>query len=425
MVTAIVFATLLSEQSPIAKSVAQVSEVNLRQTIAELCKIPTRHTLSGKDGADRAASWIEIQMRATGGMSTVTQDRWIQPKGNRMTEPAEIANVVAVLKGTRNPEKVIVISGHYDSRVTDVMDALKPAPGANDDASGVAVVMETHRILASQKFPCTIVFAAVTGEEQGLYGSAHLAQQMKAKGADVIAMATYDIVGNSRGEDGKRDDKHIRIFSAGWDPAALPATVDRRRSWGTNAETPARSLARTQAAAIRRFVPSIIPVLTMRNDRYGRGGDHTSFLAAGYPAAVRFTEPNEDWVHQHQDVRVENGKQYGDLPEFVDYAYLAKVTQATVAWVSELASAPVSPVVGLVGDLSSKTTLKWAEVVEAAGYEVVWRKTTDADWKGRKVLDSKARQIVLKLSKDDYLFGLRALGANGQRSLTAIPTGVR
>jgi len=273
------------------------------------------------------------------------------------------------------------------------------------------------------------VFAAVTGEEQGLYGSAHLAKSLKAEGKTVIAMFTNDIVGNSRGEDGKRDDKHVRVFSAGYDPAVDGAALARQRAVGTDADSPARLLARATRDAASRYTRGFGVDLVFRNDRYGRGGDHSSFLANGYPSAVRVTEPNEDWRHQHQDVRVENGTRYGDLPEFVDYGYLRDVARVNAAVVADLASAPASPAgVQLTGDLSSRTTLTWGAAAPGepvVGYELLIRRTTAADWERTLRLPANTTRTKISFSKDDYLFAVRAVGKTGARSLPTVPVAAR
>lgn len=409
--------------------VDSVSRERLERTVQQLAAFPTRHTLSGAKGVDAAADWLyrELQSisRDTGGRLVVEKDTWTQPAGNRMRGPADLTNVVATLPGTETPERVIVVSGHYDSRVTDVMDATSPAPGANDDASGVAVVVELVRLMASHKYPCTVVFAAVTGEEQGLYGSTHLAKIMTDAKKDIVAMFTNDIVGNSRGEGGIKDDKHLRIFSAGYDPAETSAQATRRRSAGTDGETPARTLARAACDTVHRYMRGFSLSMVYRNDRYGRGGDHSPFLAQGY-AAVRFTEPNEDWRHQHQDLRTEKGVVYGDLPEYVDYEYLKRVTQANASVIAELASAPPAPArVTLRGDLSPDTTLTWEVPTDASGIEVLWRKTTASDWEGKKPFPATVTTTKLPLSKDDYLFAVRAISKTGARSLPSIPTSGR
>lgn len=413
----------------VCADVQSVSQKNLQATVEKLAAFPTRHTLSGASGADAAATYLESEFAkiaaASGGRLAVQKQTWTQPAGTRLPQPAELTNVIATLPGTAVPERIIVVSGHYDSRATDVMDAKSPAPGANDDASGVAVVVELARIMATgkERFAATIVFAAVTGEEQGLYGSTHLAETLKADGKTVIAMLTNDIVGNSRGTDGLRDASHVRVFSAGYDPGTEQRTLTRQRAAGTDADSPARVLARATKDAAKRYVSGFGVELVYRNDRYGRGGDHTPFLNGGYPFAVRLTEPNEDWSHQHQNVRAENGKQYGDLPDFVDYVYLRRVGQVNTAIVAETASAPAPPTnVRMVGDLSAVTTLLWDAAPEpVGGYEILIRRTTAPDWEQTITADANAKRAVLAFSKDDYLFAVCAVGKNGSRGLPVVP----
>lgn len=410
-------------------AVDAVRKDRLEKDVRKLASFPTRHTLSGAGGADAAADWLFTEFseisKATGGRLQVAKDIWTQPAGNRMPAPATLTNVVAVLPGTETPERVVIVSGHYDSRVTDVMDAKSPAPGANDDGSGTAVVLELARVLSSKSFPCTIIFAAVTGEEQGLLGSGHLAETLAEKKSNIIAMFTNDIVGNSVGEGGLKDDKHLRIFSAGYDPTKTAAEAARARSVGTDVETLPRTLARAAADAVRRYVRGFGLTMVYRNDRYGRGGDHSPFVTRGY-AACRFTETNEDWRHQHQDLRTENGVKYGDLPEYVDYAYLANVARANAATIADIASAPTSPArVLLKGDLSPNTTLSWQTVSGATAYEILWRHTSSPDWEKAQVFPGTVTQTVLPLSKDDYLFGVRAVSTAGSRSIPTIPVAGR
>jgi Zn-dependent M28 family amino/carboxypeptidase len=415
--------------------VAGIDKARLENTVRKLAAFPTRHTLSGAKGADAAADYLKAEFDAisaqSGGRLQVEKQTWTEPAGTRIPTPATISNVIATLPGTANPERIIVISGHYDSRVTDVMNATGTAPGANDDASGVAVVMELARQMALSKtrFAATIVFAAVTGEEQGLVGSQHLAETLKADNKNVIAMLTNDIVGNSRGEDGKRDTKNIRVFSAAYNPDTATPDLARQRAAGTDTESPARILARATRDAAKRYVSGFAVELVYRNDRYGRGGDHTPFLTGGYPYAVRLTEPNEDWRHQHQDLRTENGAVYGDLPEYVDYDYLRHAAQVNAAIVADLASAPAAPTnVRLLGDLSAKTTLNWdgpASTDGIAGYEILLRKTTAPDWEKTIWIPAGETKTVLDYSKDDYLFAVRAVGATGARSLATVPVAGR
>ena len=404
--------------------VGGVSAAHLENTVRILASFPTRHTLS-PTGSAQAVNWIAAQFQAisaaNGGRLRVERDTWTQSAGERLPVPVVLTDVVATLPGDEMPERIIIISGHYDSRVTDVMNASGTAPGANDDASGVAVALELARLMAGRHYPATIKFVAVTGEEQGLYGSTHLAQEMADGKRNVEAMITNDIVGNSHGQGGIHDDSHVRVFASGADPTETTAQAARRRAAGTDADTPARTLARAVLDAGRRYVPGFGVALVYRLDRYLRGGDHAPFVQRGFPA-VRFTEMNEDWRHQHQDVRVEKGIQYGDLPQFVDYDYLARVARVNAATVASLASAPAPPQnVSLKADLSTETTLSWGRVPGAAAYEVLWRPTNAPDWTGSKRIDN-VETATLPLSKDDYLFAVRSVSAGGARSLSGIPS---
>lgn len=407
--------------------VGAVVAARLERTVGTLASLPTRHTLS-EAGSKQSVDWITAQFQViskeTGGRLQVERDTWVQPAGERLDAPVRMTDVVATLPGDATPERIVIVSGHYDSRVTDVMNATGNAPGANDDASGVAVALEMARVMAGRHYPATIKFVAVTGEEQGLYGSTHLAQEMADGKKDVLAMITNDIVGNSHGQGGIHDASHVRVFASGADPTETPADLAQRRAAGTDADTPARTLGRAVLDADRRYVSGFGAQLVYRLDRYLRGGDHAPFVQHGY-AAVRFTEPNEDWRHQHQDVRVENGVQYGDLPQFVDYAYLANVARVNAATVASLASAPAPPAnVKLKADLSPETTLTWDAVPQAVAYEVLWRPTDAPDWTGSRCI-LNAETATLLLSKDDYLFAVRSISAGGARGLPSIPTAAR
>ncbi len=382
---------------------------------------PTRHTLSGARGVDAAADWLIRRLRSFGGNLSVEKDTWLEPKGQRVDKPSTISNVYAKIPGAKYPNHWVVISGHYDSRVTDVMDSTSDAPGANDDASGVAVTLEVARVLASSKPDIGIIFAALTGEEQGLLGARHLADSLVAKGETVVAMATYDIVGNSTGADGKKRTDYIRIFSGGDTPGESSVAANRRRTTGLDADSPSRTLARSVADVAKRYIHGFRTEVVYRQDRFGRGGDHSPFHAAGF-AAVRFTEPNEDWAHQHQDLRVEAGVDYGDKPEYVDFGYLTNVARLAAAWVTDISHAPLPPMgVTLVTDLSPVTTIKWRVNPDAIGYEILVRRSTKPEWeKSIAITKQSSTEAKVPFSKDDYVFGIRCVGKNGARSLAVI-----
>jgi hypothetical protein len=410
----------------VAALIGQISAARLQATVRGLAAIPTRHTLSPQ-GTEAAVGLIEHELaaavRASGGRLQVTRQQWIQPAAERLPQPAQLTQVIATLPGTAQPERVIVVSGHFDSRNDDVMNAKDPAPGSNDDGSGTALVIELARVLSQRSYPATIVFATVTGEEQGLYGAAHLADELLGQKRRVIADFTDDIVGNSQGQGVPREAGYVRVFAAGWDASETPQQQKERRSAGTDADVPARTLARAVADAARTYVPGFGVRVVYRLDRYLRGGDHAPFVQRGV-AAVRFTEPHEDWRHQHHDVKVVDGVQLGDLPEYVDYDYLAQVTSVNAAIVAQLAAAPPAPEkVTLLADLSPVTTLSWDAAPGAAGYEVLWRETTAAGWQSAQAVTGTS--VALPISKDDYLFAVRSVSAEGARSLPAIPVAVR
>jgi hypothetical protein len=422
-------------QQPDKELRAILREVDPRRVeaiVRKLVTFGTRHTLSTQDDPNRgigaARDWIfaELQKYAASsdGRMTVELQSYIQPPADRIPVPTRITNVIATLRGSVTPERVYVISGHYDSRVTDVMNATADAPGADDDASGVAVSMELARVMATRAPKATIVLAAVAGEEQGLYGARHMAAQYKAAGTDVQGMFTNDIVGSSRADDGTRDAHTVRLFAEGVPTAETPAEAAIRRSVGGENDSPPRQLARFVREVAANHETDMNVRVIYRRDRYLRGGDHIGFLEQGYPAA-RFTEPNEDYAHQHQDVRVENGKQFGDLPEFCDFRFIAGVARVNAATLWSLANAPGTPkgVRVVTSNLTNDTELVWQRGTEPdlAGYEVVWRETTAPEWTNvRRVGD--VTTATIDLSKDNVFFGVRAVDHTGHRSPVAYPT---
>jgi Zn-dependent M28 family amino/carboxypeptidase len=410
----------------------EVDPRRIEAIVRKLASFGTRHTLSTQDdptrGIGAARDWIFAEMQkyaaASEGRMTVEIQSYIQPPADRIPVPTRISNIKATLRGSVTPERVYVVSGHYDSRVTDVMNATADAPGADDDASGVAVSMELARIMAKREPKATIVFAAVAGEEQGLYGARYMAAQYKAAGTDVQAMFTNDIVGSSRADDGEVDAHDVRLFAEGVPTAETPAEASIRRSVGGENDSPPRQLGRfVREVAVNHDTDMNVRVI-YRRDRYLRGGDHIGFLEQGYPAA-RFTEVNEDYAHQHQDVRVENGKQFGDLPEFCDFHYIARVARVNAAALWTLATAPGTPKNARVvtSNLTNDTELVWARGTEPdlAGYEIVWRETTAPEWTNvRRVGD--VTTATIDLSKDNVFFGVRAVDRAGHRSPVAFPT---
>ncbi|MFD0786276.1 M20/M25/M40 family metallo-hydrolase, partial [Micromonospora azadirachtae] len=368
-----------------------VDQGRIEAIVRRLAAFGTRHTLSAQDDPERgigaARDWIYDRMReyaaASGGRMTVELQSYVQQPASRIPVPTRITNVVATLRGETSPNRTYVVTGHYDSRATNVMDAVSDAPGADDDASGVAVVMELARLMATRPTAATIVFAAVAAEEQGLYGSAYLAQQLKAAGADIQGMFSNDIVGSSTADDGTRDPRVVRLFAEGVPTAETPGEANTRRSVGGENDSPSRQLARFVKDVADNGATGMDVRVIYRRDRYLRGSDHISFLEQGWPAG-RFTEPHEDFAHQHQDVRTVDGKQYGDLPEFCDFGYITRVARVNGAVLWSLAQAPGTPkgTIIVTTDLTNNTTLRWQRGTEPdlAGYEVLWRETTAAEW---------------------------------------------
>jgi hypothetical protein len=410
---------------------AQVDRHRIDATIRKLVTFGTRHTLSSQDdpvrGIGAARDWLLTQFQAvaaaSGGRMTVELQSYVQQPASRIPVPTRISNVVATLRGESAPDRIYVVSGHYDSRVTDILNGTADAPGADDDASGVAAVLEMARLMATRRPAATIVFAAVAGEEQGLYGSGHMAQLFKAANADVQGMFTNDIIGASLADDGTREESTVRLFAEGVPTSETPAQAAIRQSVGGENDSPARQLARFVRDVGQNDATGMAVRVIYRRDRYLRGGDHIPFLQQGYPAA-RFTEPNENFAHQHQDVRVENGVQFGDLPQFCDFGYIARVARVNAAALWSLANGPGTPknVKIRTAALTNDSTLVWDRGSEEnlAGYEVLWRETTAPEWT-HAVSVGDVVEATIDLSKDNVFLGVRAVDKAGRRSPVAFP----
>ena len=421
----------------ITSIVRQIDARNIERTIRQLVAFGTRNTLSEqndpKRGVGAARDWLYAEFlkaaETSGGRMTVEKQSYEQAKAPRVPEPTIITNVVATLKGSQPDatDRIYVVSGHYDSMCSTPVDAKCDAPGANDDASGTAAVLEMARVMAKFEFDATIVFMAVAGEEQSLLGSTHFAEQAKQKNWNVDAMFTNDIIGNSLGGNGIRDRGTVRVFSEGVPSNETAAEATTRRSVGGENDSPSRQLARFIKETTDAFVPQMKVLMVYRRDRYGRGGDHIPFLERGYPA-VRFTEMNENFRHQHQNVRVENGVQYGDLPEFVDFAYVANVARVNAASLAMLAYAPSRPNgVTIISRLSDDTELRWEANKEPdlAGYEIVWRDTASPVWTNVKPVGKVTTFTLKGMSKDNFFFGVRAVDNEGNRSPVTFPRPMR
>lgn len=418
----------------IARALRQISAQRIQHTIEVLVAFRTRNTLSSMDkdlpqgvGINAAADWIESQLqeysRGCGGCLEVKRDTFTESPQQRIPRPTVITNIYAVLHGL-DPEqakRVYLVTGHYDSRASDVLDSRAPAPGANDDASGVAVSLECARVLSTLKPAATLVFAAVAGEEQGLNGSRHLARLAKEQGWQVEAALDNDIVGgNTTPGDRWQDKSAVRVFSEGLPIAATPEQMKELVTLGYESDSPSRELARAMADVGMTY-GGITPVLEFRRDRFLRGGDHQSFNQEGF-AAVRLTEWREDYNHQHQTPRVENGIQYGDLLKYVDFQYVARVASLNAATLAVLAYAPPAPtnVQILAKVLDNDSTLQWqGGGGSGARYEVLWRELGASQWQ-RSVQVAQTR-ATLPISKDNVIFGVRAVDAQGHRSPAVAP----
>ena len=444
----------------IAAALKRISAAEIQQTIAKLVTFRNRSTISSMDtdlpegqGVTAAAAWIEAQFQAyskeCGGCLEVKRDTFTEPPQTglhpRIVKPTTITNVYAILRGSdpAQAKRMILVTGHYDSRNTDIMDSHGEAPGANDDASGVAVSLACAHALSKLKLSATLVFAAVAGEEQGLNGSSHLAKLAKSEGWNLEAVLNNDIVGgNTTPGDTLQDKSVVRVFS---ESIPLNATPDEQRAilrLGYESDSPSREEARAIADVARSYERALgpvgsageadfHPVLELRLDRFLRGGDHSSFNQQGF-AAVRFTEWREDFNHQHQNVRVENGIQYGDLLKFVDFNYVTRVARLNAAVMATLAAAPPPPanVQVEVKNLDNNTTLNWKEgegAPSGTGYEVVWRELAASDWQRSTTTGDQLRgpsgeySITLPISKDNVIFGVRAVDTAGHCSIAVVP----
>ncbi|MBX9797319.1 M20/M25/M40 family metallo-hydrolase [Sphingomonas sp.] len=397
----------------------------LRADVAAMVGFGTRHTLSSatdpKRGIGAARNWAAARFeeigRACGGCITV--ERIARSfTGPRAPGGVVVENVLGIQRG-RDPGRVVIIGAHIDSRVSDALDAVKDAPGANDNASGVALVLEAARHLSREKFDATIIYAVFSGEEQGLWGGTLLAETARDRGWDVAAMLNNDIVGNTMGQNGVRVADRVRVFSEGIRASEDAKAQLARRGNGGEDDGPSRALAKLIDAVAATLPNGLDVFVDRRPDRFGRGGDHEPFLRLGYPA-VRFSVGAENWTQQHQDLRREGGIDYGDTIDKMDFAYLARVTAINIAAARRIAAAPAAPKgVTINGALSFDTNVKWQPVPGAHGYRIRWRRTDTMDWTGARDVGEPGA-VLQNVSIDDHLFAVSSLSAAGAESVPVL-----
>jgi hypothetical protein len=426
--------TIIQRDPEIDAMVKEISADSMKAYITRMVSFGTRNTLSSttdkNQGIGAAREWVvqkfnEFAKGSNGRMTAYVDTITLQPDRRRVDVATSLGNAMAILKGTDPADdRIYLISGHLDSRVTDVLNRTAAAPGANDDGSGVAAVMECARIMSKRSFPATVIFLAVSGEEQGLLGANFLAEKAKRQGWNIDAMLNNDIMGsNNSNETNIIENTKVRVFSEAFSAIDTGRVLQNIRSMGLENDGRSRQLARYVKEVGERYVDNLDVVMIYRNDRFLRGGDHTPFVQRGY-AAVRITEMNENFNHQHQDLRTEKGIVYGDLVEFMDFEYLRKNTGINLASLANLAKAPSQPqnVVVEVRNLSNSTTLNWKAPKngKAKGFYVLMRETTSPVW--QKKFYTAANTITLPYSKDNYFFAVQSVSDGGNESLPVVPS---
>ncbi len=418
----------------IAELAAAPSAARIEADIRRLAGFGTRHTLSDTEsdtrGIGAARRWIEdefnrISAECGGCLEVFTVSGFVEGE-ERVPDRTEIVNVVALQRGTLDPDRIIAMSGDIDSRVSDVMNFTDDSPGANDNASGVAGVLEAARILSRHEFAGTIGYFALSGEEQGLYGGEILAAYALEQGWNVAGVLNNDMIGNSRGIDGVVDNSTARVFSEGTRAVETDEEARERRFEGGEVDSASRNLARYADRMADLYVPNLDVMMIYRLDRFGRGGHHRPFNDAGMPG-VRIMETHEDYRRQHQDIRVEDGVEYGDVVEVVDFDYAAKLTGLNIAVLAGIAGAPPIPAdVAIAGEVSPDTTLSWTqaagpEAANLAGYRVHWRLTTEPQWQWSRWAGKTDSYTLPNIVIDNYLFGVSAVSTDGYETPVVFP----
>jgi len=408
--------------------VANVSSARIESDVTTLVAFGTRHTLSETDsnvrGIGAARRWIHAEFERISGdcdgcLEVITQSDVVQ--GRRIPEPTEVVNVLAIQRGTSTPERYLVMSGDIDTRVSDPLDFESDSPGANDNASGMAGVLEAARVLSGYRFPASIIYVGLSGEEQGLYGGQIMARIARDSGWHVQGVLNNDMIGNIEGVNGVIDNATARVFSEGTRVVETTEEARLRRFTGGEVDSASRNLARFIDGMADAYIPNLDVMMVYRLDRFGRGGHHRPFNDVGYPA-VRIMETNENYHRQHQDVRTEGGIAYGDVLSGVNFEYAARLTALNAVSLASMASAPAPPQnVSIKGAVAPSTTLSWKKVPDAAGYRVHWRLTTSPVWTHSRLVGDVTEATLENLVIDNYFFGVAAISADGFESPVVFP----
>lgn len=416
------------------KIIDEISKERIESDITTLANFGTRHTLSdtisNTRGIGAARRWIKSEFETISSdcgtcLEVFYQKDYVTKGTNqRITKDVWVVNVVAIQKGTKNPNNYIVMSGDIDSRISDPNNYTNDAPGANDNATGMAGTIEAARVLSKYSFENSIIYVGLSGEEQGLFGGKGLAAYAKKKNWNIIGVINNDMIGNISGVDGVIDNRTFRIFSEPTPPNETERQRTARRFYGGEVDGISRQLARYVYKTTKTYMPEMNPKLVYRLDRFGRGGHHRPFNDAGF-AGIRIMEAHENYTQQHQDIRDENGIAYGDKLEFVNFAYAQKLTAVNAITLASLAKAPLAPKsVAIGGIVAPSVKLKWSSVPQAVGYKIYWRDTTSPTWDNSRYVGNSTEFTLEGIVIDNFYFGVAAVGQDGQESVVAFPNSI-